>query len=132
MALVSPSLVLAGHGEKVQQLLLFLHPWGIAIRTGKAHLNAPGYSGQVSDKPPPKFTVIQGTPPPDTPAERVRKRVRAMPKPPYVAQCCRCGGREMMETKIGVMIKNGKPTGGTKQLLCAHCHRKGERVVVKS
>lgn len=92
----------------------------------------PGYSAQVSEKPPHKFTVIQGTPQPDTPAERVRKRVRAMPKPPYMAQCYRCGGREMIETKIGVLIKNGKPTGGTKQLLCALCLLKGQRVVVKS
>lgn len=82
----------------------------------------------MTDKP--RFHVIQGTPAPDTPAEQVRKRVRAMPKPATMVQCHRCGGREVIETKIGVMMKNGKPTGGTKQLLCAQCFMKGDRVVV--
>jgi hypothetical protein len=35
-----------------------------------------------------------------------------------------------METKVGMLWENGKAKGGTKQYLCAHCHRKGERVVV--
>jgi hypothetical protein len=82
----------------------------------------------MTDKP--KLHVIQGTPPPDTPAEQVRKRVRAMPKPPTMVQCHRCGGREVIETKIGVMMKNGKPAGGTKQLLCVGCLLNGKRVVV--
>lgn len=78
----------------------------------------------------PRFLVIEGTPAPDTPVERVRKRVRAMAKPPSMIQCHRCGGREVFETKIGMLLKNGKPTGGTKQLLCALCFMKGERVVL--
>lgn len=78
----------------------------------------------------PKFHVIQGTPAPDTPIEQVRKRVRAMPKPASMIQCHRCGGREVIETKTGVMMKNGKPTGGTKQLLCVGCLLRGERVVL--
>lgn len=77
-----------------------------------------------------RFTVIEGTPAPDTPAEQVRKRVRAADKPASMIQCHRCGGREVIETKIGVMKKNGKPSGGTKQLLCAGCFMKGERVVI--
>jgi hypothetical protein len=64
----------------------------------------------MTDKP--KLHLIQGTPAPDTPAEQVRKRVRAMPKPATMVQCHRCGGREVIETKIGVMMKSGKPTGG--------------------
>jgi hypothetical protein len=78
----------------------------------------------------PRFRVIQGTPAPDTPAEQVRKRVRAMPKPATMVQCHRCGGREVIETKIGVLMKNGRPTGGTKTLICAGCLLTGERVVV--
>lgn len=77
-----------------------------------------------------RFTVIEGTPAPDTPAEQVRNRVRAADKPAAMIQCHRCGGREVIETKIGVMKKNGKPSGGTKQLLCAGCFMKGERVVL--
>ncbi|WP_432755536.1 hypothetical protein [Pseudomonas sp. WMBT8] len=55
-----------------------------------------------------KLHLIQGTPAPDTPAEQVRKRVRAMPKPATMVQCHRCGGREVSETKIGVLMKNGR------------------------
>jgi hypothetical protein len=82
----------------------------------------------MTDKP--RFHVIDGTAPPDTPAEQVRKRVRAMPKPATMVQCHRCGGREVIESKIGVMMKNGKLTGGTKVMLCVGCLLNGERVVV--
>ena len=71
-----------------------------------------------------RFTVIDGTPPPDTPAERVRERVRKMPRPPDMPQCHRCGGREYVETKIGA----GK--NATKQRLCFLCAMRGERVVM--
>jgi hypothetical protein len=53
-----------------------------------------------------------------------------MPKPATMIQCHRCGGREVIETKIGVLMKNGKPTGGTKQLLCVGCLLRGERVML--
>ncbi|MGQ7956505.1 hypothetical protein ACUTAF_02090 [Pseudomonas sp. SP16.1] len=82
----------------------------------------------MTDKP--RLHVIEGTPAPDTAQEQVRKRVRATEKPATMIQCHRCGGREVIETKIGVMLKNGKTTGGTKQLICACCFMKGERVVV--
>ena len=82
----------------------------------------------MTDKP--KLHLIQGTLAPDTPAEKVRKRVRAMPKPPTMVQCHRCGGREVIETKIGVLMKNGKPTGGTRTLICVSCLLQGERVVL--
>jgi len=78
----------------------------------------------------PRLHLIQGTPAPDTPAEQVRKRIRAMPKPATMVQCHRCGGREVIETKIGVLMKNGRPTGGTKALICVGCLLRGERVVV--
>ncbi len=82
----------------------------------------------MTDKP--RFHLIQGTPAPDTPAEQVRKRVRAMPKPAEMIQCHRCGGREVIETKIGMLMKNGIPTGGTKGLICVGCLLRGERVVL--
>jgi transcription elongation factor Elf1 len=77
----------------------------------------------------PRFTVIDGTPPPDTPKERVRARLRKTAAPEII-QCHRCGGREVIETKTGVLLKDGKATGGTKALHCANCWMKGERVVL--
>lgn len=82
----------------------------------------------MTDKP--RFHVIEGAAPPDTQAEQVRRRVRAMPKSEAMVQCHRCGGREVVESKIGVLMKNGKPTGGTKALLCVVCLLKGERVTL--
>jgi len=63
-----------------------------------------------------------------SPSEKVRQRLKAQ-KPPAILQC-RCGCRELIEVKTGLLFKNGKPSGGTKQYLCAHCLMKGERVVV--
>lgn len=71
-----------------------------------------------------RFTVIEGSKPPDTPAEQVRDRVRKAPKPRAMPQCHRCGGREYIETKIGI----GKTA--TKQRLCFLCAMKGERVIM--
>ncbi|MBB1599490.1 hypothetical protein [Variovorax sp. UMC13] len=65
-----------------------------------------------------------------SPAEKVRQRVKAMPRPASLIQCPRCGGREMIETKTGMLFSGGKASGGTKQILCAACLLKGERVVV--
>ncbi|MDN8612787.1 hypothetical protein [Variovorax ginsengisoli] len=62
-------------------------------------------------------------------AEKVRQRVKRTPKPAAMLEC-RCGSREFIETKSGVLLKDGKPTGGTKTLICAICLLKGERVVV--
>ena len=65
-----------------------------------------------------------------SPAEKARQRVRAMPKPACMVQCNRCGGREVIETKTGVEYVGGKTRGGTKQLYCAACFMKGERVLL--
>lgn len=78
----------------------------------------------------PRFHVIEGSKPTGTPAEQVRERVRKAPKPASMISCHRCGGREVIETKIGMLLKNGKPQGGTKQILCASCFMRGERVVL--
>jgi len=79
---------------------------------------------------PPRFRVIQGTPAPDTPVEQVRKRIRPMAKPPAMIQCHRCGGREVIETKTGVVFRDGKYSAGTKQYLCVSCLLRGERVLI--
>ena len=66
---------------------------------------------------------------PASPQEKVRQRIKAMPRPASMLQC-RCGSREFIEAKTGVEYFNGKPRGGTKQLLCLHCLMKGDRVVI--
>jgi hypothetical protein len=78
----------------------------------------------------PKFHIIDGTPPPDTPKQRVIDRLKKAPKPASMISCHRCGGCSVIETKIGVLFKNGKPSGGRKQLICALCLMQGERVVL--
>lgn len=76
----------------------------------------------------PRLTVV----PPSEPAaaDKVRLRVKAAPKPASMLQCNRCGGRELLETRTGVLYENGKVKGGTKQMVCATCHMNGERVVI--
>lgn len=77
------------------------------------------------------MTRLKLVPPAEpSPSEKVRQRVKAMPKPGFLLQCPRCGGRELIETKTGVLWENGKAKGGTKQYLCANCYMRGERVVV--
>jgi hypothetical protein len=77
-----------------------------------------------------RFTVIDGSPPPDEPKQRAADRVKKMPKPPQMIQCHRCGCREVLELKTGVLYQGGKTKGGTKAIVCAACFMKGERVVL--
>lgn len=74
-----------------------------------------------------KPRIVPATPEP--PAEQVKRRVRAMPKPAAMLQC-RCGCRDMLEVRTGVMLVDGQPKGGESQFLCAACFLKGDRVVV--
>jgi hypothetical protein len=60
-----------------------------------------------------RLRLIPQAPAPEK--ERVRQRIKAMPKPATMLQC-RCGSRDMIETKTGVLFKNGKASGGTKVL----------------
>jgi hypothetical protein len=78
----------------------------------------------------PRFTVIPGSPPPDTPKQCVIDRIKKHPKPAAMIQCHRCGCREVLELKTGVLYQDGRATGGTKAIVCAHCFMKGERVVL--
>lgn len=72
------------------------------------------------------FKVIDGTPEPEGPLKRMKS---SLPDTPLV-RCPRCTGLAMMEVKLGMVWKNGKPTGGRKQIVCATCLARGEHVKV--
>jgi DNA-directed RNA polymerase subunit RPC12/RpoP len=82
-------------------------------------------------KRPPHLTVVPTEPVAENPVTASRARIKAMPKPGDMIQCPRCGGREVIETRIGILRRpNGSSYGGTRAMICAACHRNGERVVV--
>lgn len=74
--------------------------------------------------------LINGSAPPDTPKQRAVDRIKRAPKPVEMLQCPRCGGREVLALKSGVMLQGGKAKGGTEQIVCATCFMKGERIVL--
>jgi hypothetical protein len=87
-----------------------------------------GYDGSMTDKP--KFTVIDGTATGETPRIKAEKLKKARPDAAYLLSCHRCGSSSVVEVRTGLLMKNGKPTGGRKQLLCAFCMMKGQHVVL--
>lgn len=80
-----------------------------------------------TDRPGPLRLVDK---PPLDGAAAVKRRIRKAPRPAAMIQCHRCGSREVIETRTGVMLKDGKPAGGTKALICAGCWLTGERIVL--
>lgn len=72
------------------------------------------------------FLVIDGTPEPEGPKKRMKASVPDTP----IVRCPRCTGLAMIEVKLGMVWKNGKPTGGQKQIVCGTCLARGEHVVV--
>ena len=75
--------------------------------------------------------LIPPVPKPErTKRQQVLDRVAAA-APSHLLKCHRCGSMELIETKIGVILKAGKASGGTKALICFHCMTKGERVVIR-
>lgn len=72
------------------------------------------------------FKVINGTPEPDS----ARKRMKTTLSDAPIVRCPRCTSLAMIEVKLGMVWKNGKPTGGQKQIVCATCMARGENVVV--
>lgn len=70
------------------------------------------------------FRVIDGTPEPEGP----RKRLRAKAAPSVIVRCPRCTGLAMIEVRLGMEQRNGKPTGGQKATVCATCLARGEYV----
>jgi hypothetical protein len=69
--------------------------------------------------------VVPPTPP--TRAERVRQRLKATPRPEGMLQCNRCGGRLVLTTEAGVIIRDGRRVAGTKidKDVCAECWKRG-------
>ena len=59
------------------------------------------------------------------PKEKVRQRVRRHARPDGMLQCNVCGGRVVMTATAGVVIKNGRKTGGTviEKDVCAICYK---------
>lgn len=57
-------------------------------------------------------------------------RVRKAPKPEHVIRCKRCTGTSVLQVRLAMTYRNGKPVGGQKQLICETCFMRGERVVV--
>ena len=78
----------------------------------------------------PLHLVPQFEPVPEEPGKAVRRRLAKAAKDAGMLTCNRCAGIEVVETKVGVRLIDGKPRGGTKQLICATCWRNGERVVL--
>lgn len=66
----------------------------------------------------------------EKPSEGKNSRRRRASKPAEMLQCPRCAGREVIVSTIGVLLRDGKLTGGTKQVLCVGCLTNGERVVL--
>lgn len=60
------------------------------------------------------------------PREKARLKLKSI-KPADIVQCNRCGGREFIETKTGVMFKDAKTVGGFKNLICLCCLLNGAR-----
>lgn len=91
-------------------------------------LSAPGYDPRMTDKP--KLHVIDGSATDDDNRQKARKLMQKRPQAACLLRCFRCSGSEIIETKVGMVFKGGKASGGTKQILCATCFMKGERVVL--
>lgn len=75
------------------------------------------------------FHVIEGTSEPTNTA-KIKQARKERPDAAHLLSCHRCGGNEVIETKVGMIYKNGKAQGGTKQILCAGCFMSGQRVVL--
>lgn len=62
-----------------------------------------------------------------TPKEKVRQRIRRHARPDGMLQCNACGGRVVMTATAGVVIRNGRKTGGTvvEKDVCAICYKQG-------
>ncbi|GGA05656.1 hypothetical protein GCM10011408_28220 [Dyella caseinilytica] len=67
-----------------------------------------------------KLHVIKGTAAPDTPAEKVRAKMRAR-KHPALPSCHRCGGIETITARMGKASNK----------LCVVCLMGGQRVIIE-
>lgn len=69
--------------------------------------------------------IVPKTEPPEK--EKVRQRVKRMVRPDGMLQCNRCGSRLVLNATAGVVIKNGRKTGGTviEKDVCGDCWKQG-------
>ena len=77
---------------------------------------------------------LELVPPQPKPEKTKRQKILASAAaalPPQVIRCPRCSSLEFVQTVLGAEMKNGKVTGGRKELACLHCLMKGERVIVR-
>lgn len=56
-------------------------------------------------------------------AEKVRTRIKALPRPSGMLQCPACGGRAACRIEAGIIIRDGKRQRGTliDRDVCASC-----------
>lgn len=81
-------------------------------------------------KKPTPFTVIDGTPEPETPKTRRLARIKAA-TPAVLVRCPRCASNMMMQVRLGMFWSaQHRPVGGNKQTICADCLSRGEYVLV--
>lgn len=61
------------------------------------------------------------------PKQAVIERLKGMPRREGIIQCNRCGGRTVMSTWNGSMVKDGRYKAGTliEDEVCYHCHMQG-------
>lgn len=73
-------------------------------------------------------------PPPTAPRDKKVERIAKIKReaPPSLLQCPlrTCLSTSFIEERTGVMLRNGKASGGTKVLICAMCMTRGKRTVV--
>ena len=63
-----------------------------------------------------------------------RRRVRTVSRPDGVLQCNRCGGRTVLNTENGVVVKRGRRLRGTRvdTDVCANCWTEGITVPMQA
>ncbi|CAH1661787.1 conserved hypothetical protein [Hyphomicrobiales bacterium] len=90
-----------------------------------------------NDDEPRRFKVIQGGPAQDGKAEpkRYRARKRGDIEPLVCTTCERDVGVATaisMDVKLGRMIQDGRPVGGTKAIICVTCLSRGKVTILAS
>jgi transcription elongation factor Elf1 len=75
--------------------------------------------------------LVPATPKPEkTKRQKILARAASV-LPPQMIRCPRCSSLEFVQTVLGAEMKNGRISGGRKELACLHCMLKGERVIVR-
>lgn len=86
---------------------------------------------------PSRFRVINGGPAENGKAEPKAYRARHRGDPEMLT-CWQCevdigvATAMTMEVKQGRMVRDGKPEGGTRMIVCAHCLARGKTTILLS